>query len=137
VSADIAHTFRSTTDSQAAAERSVAVRARILLALGPLTAAAGVAWALFQPWRLTLLHPAGQGFWWLFAEPPLYVVLVGLLFRFALAPGIVADLEETQVPAPEPRGRVTGSGASELPESESEAVRSGEEVLWGGEPDRW
>ena len=44
--------------------------------------------------RLTLLHPFGQGFWWLFAEPPLYVVLVGILFRLVLAPGIVADLTE-------------------------------------------
>ena len=51
-------------------------------------------WALAQPWRLTLLHPFGQGFWWLFAEPPLYVVLVGILFRLVLAPGIVADLTE-------------------------------------------
>ena len=28
------------------------------------------------------------------AEPPLYVVLVGIAFRLVLAPGIVADLEE-------------------------------------------
>ena len=41
-----------------------------------------------------LLHSHGQGFWWLFSEPQLYVVLVGLLFRFILAPGIVQDLEE-------------------------------------------
>jgi hypothetical protein len=51
-----------------------------------------VAWAVLQPWRLTLLHPHGQGFYWLLAEPPLYVVLVGVLFRWLLAPGIVADL---------------------------------------------
>ena len=61
---------------------------------GPLAAAAGVGWALVQPWRLTLLHPMGQGFWWLVSEPPLYVVAVGLLFRWLIAPGIVADLEE-------------------------------------------
>jgi hypothetical protein len=69
-------------------------RVRIVLALGPLTSVAGLAWAIAQPWRLTLLHPHGEGFWWLFAEPPLYVVLAGLLFRFVLAPGIAADLEE-------------------------------------------
>jgi hypothetical protein len=71
-----------------------ALRARLVLGLGPLTSIVGVAWALLQPWRLTLLHPHGQGFWWLFSEPPLYVVLAGLIFRFVIAPGIVADLEE-------------------------------------------
>ena len=50
-------------------------------------------WALVQPWRLTLLHPHGQGFWWLLGESPLYVVLVGVLFRILLAPGIVEDLQ--------------------------------------------
>jgi hypothetical protein len=90
VSADIAHELDST---HRAGGRAVARQARIVLALGPLTAAGGVLWALAQPWRLTLLHPAGQGFWWLFSEPPLYVVLVGLLFRWLVAPGLVADLE--------------------------------------------
>jgi hypothetical protein len=92
VSVDIAHRLRSTTDPETAAARSLALRARIVLALGPLTAIAGVAWAVAQPWRVTLLHPVGQGFWWLVSEPPLYVVLVGVLFRLLLAPGIVADL---------------------------------------------
>lgn len=92
MSADIAHTLRRRTDSRDAPARSLELRARIVLALGPATAIAGIAWALFQPWRLTLLHPVGQGFWWLLAEPPLYVVLVGVLFRLVLAPGIVADL---------------------------------------------
>jgi hypothetical protein len=81
--------------AQPSIERQVgiALRARLVLALGPLTSVVGVAWALLQPWRLTLLHPHGQGFWWLFSEPPLYVVLAGLIFRFVVAPGIVADLE--------------------------------------------
>jgi hypothetical protein len=86
VSADIAHELRRES------EQALPLRARIVLALGPLTAAAGAVWAFAQPWRLTLLHPHGQGFWWLVAEPPLYVALVGLLFRMLLAPGIVADL---------------------------------------------
>jgi len=72
----------------------VSPRARIVLALGPLTSLAGIVWAVAQPWRLTLLHPHGQGFWWLLSEPPLYVVLAGLLFRFVLAPGIASDLEQ-------------------------------------------
>jgi hypothetical protein len=69
-------------------------RARVVLALGPTVAVAGVAWAVVQPWRITLLDPSGQGFWWLVAQPPLYVVLVGVLFRLLVAPGLVEDLEE-------------------------------------------
>jgi hypothetical protein len=71
-------------------------RARVVLSLGPLTVAAGVAWALFQPWRVTLLHPHGQGFWWLLVEPPLLVALAGLVFHLLVAPGVVADLEELE-----------------------------------------
>ena len=91
MSADIAHDLKR-TEAHAAATTALPLRARIVLALGPATALAGLGWALVQPWRLTLLHPAGQGFWWLVAEPPLYVLLVGVLFRRLLAPGLVADL---------------------------------------------
>jgi hypothetical protein len=63
-------------------------------ALGPLTALAGVIWAIVQPYRITLLHPRGQGFWWLFVEPPLLVVAVGLLFYFFVLPGLLEDLGE-------------------------------------------
>jgi ABC-type amino acid transport system permease subunit len=65
-----------------------------VLALGPLTVLAGIIWALAQPYRITLLHPHDQGFWWLFSEPPLYVILVGVLFHVLVAPGVVEDLEE-------------------------------------------
>jgi hypothetical protein len=71
-------------------------RARIVSALGPLTALAGVVWAILQPYRLTVLHPRGQGFWWLFVEPPLLVIAVGLLFYFAVVPGLLEDLEEAR-----------------------------------------
>jgi hypothetical protein len=93
VSADIAHelTREIKTERPAAGTRA---RVRILLALGPVTSLLGIAWAVLQPWRLTLLHPHGQGLYWFLAEPPLYVVLVGVVFRLVLAPGIVADLEE-------------------------------------------
>ena len=92
MSADIAHELQSETRTS---ER-VQTRVRVVLALGPVTSLAGIIWALAQPWRLTLLHPVGEGFWWLFSEPPLYVVLVGLLFRFILAPGIAKDLEDAR-----------------------------------------
>jgi hypothetical protein len=65
-----------------------------VLAIGPLTVLAGVVWAFAQPYRITLLHPRGQGFWWLAVEPPLLVVLVGVLFALIVAPGLVEDLEE-------------------------------------------
>ena len=63
--------------------------------LGPITILGGVAWALVQPYRLTLLHPHGQGFWWLFVEPPLLVVFAGLAFA-VLVQGIVRELEDVE-----------------------------------------
>ncbi len=89
MSADIAHELRSTIEETAPRT----LRARAVLLLGPLTSLAGIGWAVAQPWRLTLLHPHGQGFWWLLAEPPLYVVLVGVLFRLVIAPGLADDVE--------------------------------------------
>jgi hypothetical protein len=69
-------------------------RAIAVLAIGPAAVLAGFVWALLQPYRLTLLDPAGQGFWWLVSQPPLYVIAVGVIFHLAIAPGVVADLEE-------------------------------------------
>jgi hypothetical protein len=71
-------------------------RSRVIGALGPVTSLAGVLWALIQPYRVTLLHPHGQGFWWLFVEPPLLVIAVGLVFCFLVAPGVLEDLEEIE-----------------------------------------
>jgi len=72
-------------------------RALTVLALGPLTMLGGVVWAFVQPWRVTLLHPHGQGFWWLVVEPPLLVSAAGLVFAL-LAPTIVRDLEDARGP---------------------------------------
>jgi hypothetical protein len=69
-------------------------RALLVSALGPATALAGVVWALVQPYRVTLLHPRGQGFWWLFVEPPLLVVLAGALFHLFVARALIDDLLE-------------------------------------------
>ena len=69
-------------------------RARAVSAIGPLTVLAGIGWAAAQPYRITLLHPRGQGFWWLAVEPPLLVVLVGVLFSLLVVPGLLEDLEE-------------------------------------------
>jgi hypothetical protein len=73
--------------------RSRTARARIVASLGPLTMLAGVVWAFLQPYRLTILHPHGEGFWWLFVEPPLLVVAVGVVFSLLIAPGLIEDLE--------------------------------------------
>jgi hypothetical protein len=74
--------------------RSRTRRARAVSVLGPATALAGLVWAVVQPYRLTLLHPHGQGFWWLFVEPPLLVILVGLLFHLVVVPALLEDLEK-------------------------------------------
>jgi hypothetical protein len=83
--------------TEAAAQlRRRSPRAVAVNLIGPLTMVAGVAWAFLQPYRLTFLHPHGQGFWWLLSEPQLYVVLVGLVFALVLAPGLLEDLEEVE-----------------------------------------
>jgi hypothetical protein len=71
-------------------------RAQGVGANGPATMLAGVVWGLLQPDRLTFLHPRGQGFWWLAVEPPLIVVLIGVLFSAIVAPGLLEDLEEAE-----------------------------------------
>ena len=82
--------------SEQAAVTRRSARARMISLLGPATMLGGVVWAFLQPYRITLLHPHGQGFWWLAIEPPLLVVLVGLVFAFLVAPGIVEDLEAAE-----------------------------------------
>jgi len=70
------------------------LRARAIGLLGPLTVVAGLIWAVIQPYRLTLLHPHHQGFWWLVVEPPLLVAAAGVFFSLAVARPLIADLEE-------------------------------------------
>ena len=65
-------------------------------ALGPLTALAGLVWALAQPYRITILDPDKHGFWYLAVQPPLLVILVGAIFHFWVVPGLIADLEEAE-----------------------------------------
>jgi hypothetical protein len=74
-------------------------RARLLSLLGPLTVLAGIVWAIFQPYRLTLLHPHHQGFWWLAIEPPLLVAAAGVFFAVAVARPLIADLEGSDAAA--------------------------------------
>ena len=61
--------------------------------IGPLTVVAGIVWAILQPYRITLLHPRGEGFWFLFVQPPLWVIAAGVVFAVFVARPLVADLE--------------------------------------------
>jgi hypothetical protein len=94
VNAEVAHPIERRGLRARAHARSA--RARIVGTLGPLVVVGGVAWAVVQPYRLTLLHPHGQGFWWLLSEPPLFVVVVGLVFWRVIAPGLLEDLEDEE-----------------------------------------
>jgi hypothetical protein len=79
--------------SERVAARRRSLRVRVVALLGPLTMLGGVGWAFLQPYRITLLHPHGQGFWWLLVEPPLLAVAVGIVFALFVAPGVIEDLE--------------------------------------------
>ena len=74
----------------------VGTRARVIGLLGPLTVVAGVIWAILQPYRITLLHPRGEGFWFLFVQPPLWVMAAGIVFAVVVARPLVADLEAAE-----------------------------------------
>ena len=74
-------------------------RARAIGVLGPLTVLSGLVWAIVQPYRLTLLHPHHQGFWWLVLEPPLLIAAAGLFFSIVVARPLLADLEEADAAA--------------------------------------
>jgi hypothetical protein len=91
MSAEFAHEARV---GAAGHFRAAFSRERLVLALGPAVSVAGIVWAVIQPWRITFFDLHAQSFWWAVSQPPLYVVLVGLLFRFFIAPGLVRDLKE-------------------------------------------
>jgi len=73
--------------------RSRTAKVRFVAALGPLAMLGGVVWAFLQPYRITLLNPHGQGFWWLLVQPPLLAVGAGIVFALLVAPGLIEDLE--------------------------------------------
>jgi hypothetical protein len=75
------------------ADLAFATRARIVSLLGPAVATAGLIWGILQPDRVTLLHPRGQGFWWLAIEPPLLVIAAGIVFALVVARPLLGDLE--------------------------------------------
>jgi hypothetical protein len=68
-------------------------RVHAISLVGPATSAAGVIWAILQPYRVTLLHPRGETFWWLVVEPPLLVIVAGLVFALVVARPLITDVE--------------------------------------------
>ena len=78
----------------------VGARARAVGLIGPLTVVAGIVWAILQPYRITLLHPLGQGFWFLFVQPPIWVVAAGIVFALFVARPLIADLEVAEKDGP-------------------------------------
>jgi len=87
------HSVGSRIESQPR-PRALSARPLALAVLGPLTSLSGLAWAIVQPYRVTLLHADGQGFWWLFVEPPLLVILAGLAFHYFVARPLIDDFEK-------------------------------------------
>jgi hypothetical protein len=65
----------------------------LLQLLGPVTVLGGLVWAVAQPYRIAFLHPDGKGAYDYLVQPPLLVVLVGILYAGLVAPGLVNDLE--------------------------------------------
>jgi hypothetical protein len=88
-----------TPRAQAADESRVArhaLRVVAIEAIGPLTILGGIVWAFAQPYRVTFFYPDGKDVWDWLVQPPLLVVLVGLLFSLVVAPGLVDDLERPE-----------------------------------------
>ncbi len=85
--------MNSTYAPNAAAVQRRAHRAQAVSLIGPLVSVSGIVWAILQPYRITLLHPRHQGFWWLVAEPPLLLVAAGAVFALVVARPLLADLE--------------------------------------------
>jgi hypothetical protein len=90
VSSEIVGPLEGSRNQEKAEHRSGRVLA--IEFLGPLTILGGVVWAIFQPYRIVFLDPAGKGLYDYIFQPPLLVIGVGLLFTLGIAPGLIEDL---------------------------------------------
>ena len=63
---------------------------------GRLVALAGVVWAVAQPYRFTFLDRQAHGAWDNLAQPPLLVIVVGVVFELVVARPLVRDLQGTR-----------------------------------------
>ena len=94
MSSEIATTIRRRVTRRSRSDTRRQRRVVAVQLLGPLTIIAGLVWAIAQPYRIAFLHPEGKGVYDYLAQPPLLVVVVGLVFFFLVAPGLVEDLEK-------------------------------------------
>jgi len=92
VSSEYATTIRERRAHGRRTRRSSARPIAIQL-IGPLTILAGIVWAIAQPYRIVFLDRDGRGLCDYLFQPPLLVVVVGLIYALVLAPGLVEDLE--------------------------------------------
>jgi len=68
--------------------------------LGPITILGGVVWGIFQPYRIVFFDRAADiDLYDYLIQPPLLVIVVGLIFTFAIAPGLLDDLRRADGPA--------------------------------------
>ena len=76
-------------------------RALAIQLLGPITIVGGLVWSVAQPYRIVFLEREDRGMYDYLFQAPLLVVLVGLVYTFAIAPGLIEDLEaeESRDPA--------------------------------------
>ena len=74
-------------------------RALAIEFLGPLTILGGIVWGIFQPYRIVFFDRAAHlGLYDYLIQPPLLVILVGMIFTFAIAPGLLEDLHNADGP---------------------------------------
>jgi hypothetical protein len=67
--------------------------------LGPVTILGGIVWGILQPYRIVFLdRGAHLGFYDYLIQPPLLVIVVGLVFTFGIAPGLLEDLRRADGP---------------------------------------
>jgi hypothetical protein len=76
------------------------LRVLVVQLLGPVTILAGLVWAIAQPYRIAFLDPEGKGAYDFLVQPPLLVVLVGIVFATLIAPGLVRDLDAQEHDGP-------------------------------------
>jgi len=96
VSSEIATSIPERAARRRASATRRQLRALAVQLLGPVTMLAGFVWAVAQPYRIAFLHPDGKGAYDYLAQPPLLVVVVGLVFLLLVAPGLVDDLEKEE-----------------------------------------
>ena len=69
-------------------------RATAVEAIGLLTVLGGVVWAVAQPYRIILLDREGHGAWDFLSQPPLLVIVAGVLFELVVARPLVRSLRD-------------------------------------------